>query len=59
MEASNESVANETYSYQEISKKCMFSKGITNFPTLSNQNMDVFSVNNPFSSVSKIGEEYF
>ena len=39
-----------------MSKKCIFSE-IKTFPTLLNQNLDVFSMDNVFSDVLPIDEE--
>jgi len=39
-----------------MTKKCIFSE-IKKFPTLLNQNLDVFSIDNVFSDVSDIDEE--
>ena len=50
--------ANEIWRYRKMTKKCTFSE-IKNFPTLLNQNMCVFSMDNVFSDVSEISEELF
>ena len=44
--------------YPKMTKKCIFSETKI-FPTLLNQNLDVFSMDNVFSDVSEIVEEYF
>ena len=41
-----------------MTKKCIFSE-IKNFPTLLNQNLGVFLMDNVLSDVLEIGEEYF
>ena len=48
--------ANEIWRYQKMAKKCIFSE-IRKFPTLLNQNLDVFSMDNVFSDVLDIDEE--
>ena len=50
--------ANEIWRYRKMTKKCIFSE-IKKFPTLLNQNLDIFSMDNVFSNVSDIDEEYF
>ena len=42
--------------YQKMTKKCIFSE-IKKFPTLLNENLDVFSMDNVFSDVLDIDEE--
>ena len=50
--------ANEIWRYPKMTKKCIFSETKI-FPTLLNQNLDVFSMDNVFSNVSEVGEESF
>ena len=48
--------ANEIWRYRKMTKKCIFSE-IKKFPTLLNQNLGVFSMDNVFSDVSEIGDD--
>ena len=48
----------EDIRYRKMTKKCAFFK-IKNCPTLLNQNLGVFSMDNVFSGVLEKGEEEF
>ena len=49
-------ISNEIWRYRKMTKKCIFSE-IKIFPTLLNQNLCVFPMDNTLSDVSEIGEE--
>ena len=51
-------MVSENFFFQVLLKKCIFPE-IKNFPTVLNQNLDVFSMDNVYSDVSDIDEEYF